>query len=246
MEIRSYIIEILNSSMIIQYLSETEKEYIISEYAMGEEAFEEAFRFENEKIRIAVSIFYNIVLKRSDIKNRKLVDSKICVFTIKNLAKIFSISEKGLYKSNNILYEKFPEFKESSKKHGDAVSEEVEKINKILEPILRSLKNHRRKTEPQAVSQKNLINIFLTTFEFIKLLYPDKGAIKIKEYLAHVQLNLFLAGHNVQEEKLESIFGEFVKHLNLALTDGRNEEDFIKVKDNYGKVENKVYIELGR
>jgi len=29
------------------------------------------------------------------------------------------------------------------------------------------------------------------------------------------------------------------------LTAGRNKEDFVRVKDIYGKYENKVYVELG-
>lgn len=91
-----------------------------------------------------------------------------------------------------------------------------------------------------------LVRIFNCTLYCLQYLYSDKSAIKIKEFLGHVQANIYIAGYDVKEKKLVELFGEIAKDTDIILTTGRNKEDFIKVKDIYGNYENKVYVELRR
>ncbi|MDW8802471.1 hypothetical protein P8V03_15080 [Clostridium sp. A1-XYC3] len=229
---------------ISDYLNKEEKKYIIRLFKEYEKIFQKAYEFENNKDRIAVIIFYNLLITDEEIKNRKMKDSSKLMFSLKNLSKITQLPEKSLYVINNKFQQRF------SNLIKDIISKNTgkmdESFSKLVENLLKNIKKHRRKIDNQQISNKVMMNIFLTTFENVKSLYSDKNAIKIKEYLIHMQANMILAGYNVDEEKLEEIFSQFSKHLGFELSDGRNEEDFVAVKDIYGKCDNKVYIEFRR
>lgn len=241
MLIREEIEKVLNIEEIKSYLKKEEKKYIISEYKKKEKSLEKEYEFENSKDKIAIVVLYNIIMSNQELKNRKIKDSTKLVFSLKNLASITHKSEKGLYKLNS-------EFDNKFKKLVDGNIDETDEsgTNKIIENLLKNIKKYRRKIEINEISNKTMINILLMVFQSTKMLYTDKTAIKIKEYLAHVQAAMVIAGYNVDEYKIEQIFCELSKHLEIEFTDGRNEEDFVKIKDIYGKYDSKAYIEFGR
>jgi hypothetical protein len=246
MQFKEELNKILEVEEIVKYINEQEKIYIENMFNSMEEEFEAAYEFENNRNRIGIVIFYNIVMINEDLRKRKLGETKSSVFGFKNLAKILGISEKSLYELNNKFNEKFPQYKDKIKENKNKIEGEDGKLNKLQNSLIRNISKNRRKTEPQQINMRTLATIFKYTYEYLKVLYVDKNAIKITEFLTHVQLNLFLAGHKVEQEKLEELFGESLKYLDVTLTDGRNEEDFVKVKDNYGNIENKVFIEFRR
>lgn len=184
----------------------------------------------DEEVLSAI-IFYNIIKLHSDLKNRKRSkESKACIFSIKNLSDLVGISSKTFSKFNlDLLMEK-----ESTQ-----IKDE--------KSLVKLISKNRRKTKPVDLTKRNLINIFNYNYQYLSFLYSDKSAIKIKEYLIHVKVSLYLAGYiDISIEKLQELFGEYCMYLNMQLTDGRNSEDFVKVKNKLGNEDFKVYIELMR
>lgn len=244
MTIRQEIEKLIEIEEISNYLNKEEKKYIMKLFKENEKDFQKVYEFENNQDRIATIIFYNLLITSNELKNRKIKDSSKLMFSLKNLSKTIQLPEKSLYAINNNFQQRFSNLIEDLNIKN--VNDVDEVANRLIENLLKNIKKRRRKTDNQQISNRTMMNIFLTTFENVKALYSDKNAIKIKEYLVHMQANMILAGYNVDEEKIEQIFSEFSKYLGLELTDGRNEEDFVKIKDVYGKYDNKVYIEFRR
>lgn len=244
MTVKEALIEILNNDGISQQLSLDEKNIIMEYYSRFEDQFEKEYQWEDSKNKIAGIILYNIVQSDNDLKKRKSFDNKGLLFSIKSISSIIGIGEKAFYKLNNEFKEKFSYFNKSPKEKSDAKEETINENR--LSPLINTIKKCRRKSEPPPLNKGMLVRIFNYTLYCLQYLYSDKSAIKIKEFLGHVQANIYIAGYDVKEKKLTELFGEIAKDTDIILTAGRNKEDFIKVKDIYGNYENKVYVELRR
>lgn len=242
MTVKEALIEILNNNEISQHLSLDDRNIIMECYSRFEEQFEKEYQFEDSKCKIAGVILYNIVQLNNDLKKRKSADNKGLLFSIKSISLITGIGEKTFYRLNNEFKEKFSYFNKKSTKEKD--NEKEETINENRFPLINAIKKCRRKSSPPQLNKGMLIQIFNCTLYCLQYLYTDKSAIKIKEFLCHVQVNIYIAGYDVKEKKLVELFGEIAKDTDIILTAGRNKEDFIKVKDIYGNYENKVYVEL--
>jgi len=242
--IREALEEILDKNEISQYLSLEDRNIIMENYSRFEEPLEKEYQFDSSKYRVAGVVLYNIVQLSDDLKNRKLADNKGLVFSIKSICKIVGIGEKAFYRLNNEFKEKFDYFNKKTQKERNNKKEKVIDENK-LSNLMGIIKKYRRKSVPPHLNRETLIQIFNHTLYCLQYLYIDKSAIKIKEFLGHVMVNIYIAGYDVKEKKLTELFGEIAKDTDIMLTAGRNKEDFVRVKDIYGKYENKVYVELG-
>ncbi|OFI07129.1 hypothetical protein CLOACE_05340 [Clostridium acetireducens DSM 10703] len=236
MDFDDRILQLLNNDKISKYLDEKEKNNVIREFQKYKGKYEKYKTDKNAKI-LSYIIFYNVINKNDTLKKKKLENSKKKIFTIKNLASILKISEKSFSKLNKEIFNKNINVQKYNNK--DKNLNEFKNINKII-------KKYKRNTKAPNLTKKGLIAIFKINYEYLKFLYSDKTAIKIKEYLANVYMNLSLAGYNIEYSKLEELFGEYFKYLNIVVTDGRSSKDFVKIKDIYNNENFKVYIEFMR
>jgi hypothetical protein len=160
---------------------------------------------------------------------RKVVKGRVSDLKIENIVSIFEELDEnakrkciGILSGNNVVTEK------------NKTTTNVE----IVPDICKS----RRKEKPKQIIKSILISIFNETLTYSKLLYSDKEKIKIKEYLAHVQVNLYMAGYDVTEIKMQQIFTDFFVELDFDLEEGSDEEDFIAVREMNGNVIIREYI----
>lgn len=230
------------------YLSDADKNYLLDYYEKFEIDFEREYASAKNKNLIAGVIFYNIILTDKNLKNRKQnTTNKKVVFSMKFVASLLDTSTGIISRLNSKFHEKFSHFQKVALKDKKAkAAPKDKKEDKYLSLIVKLIKKSKRKTETPKLTKNILLKMLNLTCEYLKVFYSDKNAIKIKDYLTHLQVNLFIAGYKVDESKLKELFGDFHIDAGLSLTDGRNHNDFVKVKDIYGNIENKVYIDFRR
>ncbi|NME94795.1 hypothetical protein [Clostridium cochlearium] len=229
MSIEDKVLELIKYEKISKYINEKERNKILEESQKYKKIYDEN---KNDE-RVVCIILYNIILQYEDLKNKKLENGNKKVFTIKNLSSMIGISDRTFSTLNKKIFKKDNKTKKGKNKS------EFNSVNKII-------KKYKRHSKPSDLTKKKIIGIFKYNYEYLKLLYSDKTAIKIKEYIAHIYMSLFLAGYNIEYEKIEELFGRYCKYLNIVLTDGRDSKDFVKIKDIYDNEEFKVYIEFMR
>lgn len=232
MSIEEKILELIKHEKISKYLNSKEKNKILKETQKYKKIYEENKTNKDDE-RLACIILYNIVSQEEDLKNKKLENENKKVFTMKNLSSMIDISDRTFSALNKRFFKKDNKSKKRKNKS------EFNSLNKII-------KKYKRHSKPLDLTNKKIIGIFKYNYEYLKFLYSDKTAIKIKEYISHIYMSLFLAGYNVEYKKVEELFGDYCKYLNIILTDGRDSKDFVKIKDIYDNEDFKVYIEFMR
>ncbi|MCB2291343.1 hypothetical protein LGK97_16575 [Clostridium sp. CS001] len=160
-----------------------------------------------------------------------VVKGRVSDLKIENIIMIFEeLDENAKRKCLNILNE-----------NNNDIENNKEVTNATLIP---DISKSRKKEKPKQIIKSKLISIFNETLTYVKLLYSDEEKIKIKNYLAHVQTNLYMAGYDVTEIKMQEIFMMFFTELNFDLVEGSYEEDFVAVKDMNGNIIVREYISL--
>ena len=88
-----------------------------------------------------------------------------------------------------------------------------------------------------ALDEGNWIAIFRRTHRLLAHLYGDKTHVDILHYLAHVELNLRLAGYSLGRQIIADQFGKLFPHLGLQAAKGRDARKFVYLHDVFGRQE---------
>lgn len=162
---------------------------------------------------------------------KMVIKGRVSDLKIENIIMIFEeLDENAKRKCINILNE-----------NNDNTENNKEVANGTLIP---DICKSRRKEKPKQIIKSKLISIFNETLNYVKLLYSDEEKIKIKNYLAHVQVNLYMAGYDVTEIKMQEIFMVFFTELNFDLAEGSDEEDFVAIKEMNGDIIVREFIRI--
>lgn len=225
MNIQENVLNLLSKDSLVNYIDENIKLKIVSKLKNYKNLDKIPNKNYSKEVLSAIFL-YKICCSDKSLKSLKIGNTKRLLFSIKNLSSLIDISEKKFSKLNKEL----------------DLSEQTS--NKTNITITKTIQKYRRNTPPLELTKKRLINIFMYNYKYLKILYPDKTAIKIKEYLANIHIQLFMAGYDISYDKLEELFGEYYIYLGIILSDGRNSKDFVKIKDIYKKYYFKVYMEF--
>jgi hypothetical protein len=88
-----------------------------------------------------------------------------------------------------------------------------------------------------ALDDEEWIRVFQVVQRLLSHLYHDKTHIEILHYLAHVEMNLVLAGYQGAREELAIRFGTLFPHLGFQAVKGRDARKFVYVRDVFGRQE---------
>ena len=88
-----------------------------------------------------------------------------------------------------------------------------------------------------ALDEGNWIAIFRRTHRLLTHLYGDKTHVDILHYLAHVELNLRLAGYALGRQIIADQFGKLFPRLGLQAAKGRDARKFVYLHDAFGRQE---------
>jgi hypothetical protein len=88
-----------------------------------------------------------------------------------------------------------------------------------------------------ALDEGNWIAIFRRTHRLLAHLYGDKTHVDILHYLAHVELNLRLAGYALGRQIIADEFGKLFPRIGLQAAKGRDARKFVYLHDVFGRQE---------
>jgi hypothetical protein len=88
-----------------------------------------------------------------------------------------------------------------------------------------------------ALDEGNWIAIFRRTHRLLAHLYGDKTHVDILHYLAHVELNLRLAGYALGRQIIADQFGKLFPRIGLQAAKGRDARKFVYLHDVFGRQE---------
>lgn len=100
-------------------------------------------------------------------------------------------------------------------------------------------------TPVAALDDTRWIAIFRETHRLLSHLYAEKSHIEILRYLAHVELNLVLAGYTVPCQAIQDQFGKLFHRLGLQPAKGRDPQKFVYLQDVFGMQQPFVLLKLG-
>jgi hypothetical protein len=80
--------------------------------------------------------------------------------------------------------------------------------------------------------------------QLLSHLYCDKTHIEILHYLAHVELNLMLAGYRGLDEVVAARFRTLFPQLGFQAVKGRDARKFVYVEDVFGRQEPFALLKL--
>jgi hypothetical protein len=88
-----------------------------------------------------------------------------------------------------------------------------------------------------ALDERNWIAIFRQTQRLLSHLYRDRTHVDIVHYLAHVELNLRVAGYKLGRHIIADQFDKLFPHLGLQAAKGRDARKFVYLHDVFGRQE---------
>jgi hypothetical protein len=75
-------------------------------------------------------------------------------------------------------------------------------------------------------------------------LYRDKTHIEILHYLAHIEMNMALAGYRGAREEIATRFGTLFPQLGFQAAKGRDARKFVYIQDVFGRQEPFALLKL--
>lgn len=100
-------------------------------------------------------------------------------------------------------------------------------------------------TPAAALNDARWVAIFRETQRLLSHLYGEKSHVEILRYLAHVELNLVLAGYSVPRQAIQDQFATLFPRLGLQPAKGRDPQKFVYLQDIFGRQEPFVLLKLG-
>lgn len=89
------------------------------------------------------------------------------------------------------------------------------------------------------------IDLFRETHRLLSVVYGERTHVEILRYLAHVELNLVLAGYRVSRQVVQDQFAKLFPRLHLEPAKGRDPRKFVYLHDVFGREEPFVLLRLG-
>jgi hypothetical protein len=99
-------------------------------------------------------------------------------------------------------------------------------------------------TRVAALDDHTWIGLFSDTHRLVSTLYRDRSHIEILLYLAHVEVNLLLAGYQLEPAAILDQFGKLFPRLGLQAAKGRDTRKFVYLHDTFGRQEPFALLKL--
>lgn len=120
----------------------------------------------------------------------------------------------------------------------------VKKGNKTEDNILKDISKNKSMDIRQRITNKDFIDFSKNTLNSLKFIYKDCNSIKIKIFISHLASNLYIANYDLSYDRISNLFSELGSYMDFVFEDGRDNNDFIPIKNYDGNVFNKVFIKL--
>lgn len=120
----------------------------------------------------------------------------------------------------------------------------VKKGSKKEESILKDISTNKSMDIRQRITNKDFIDFSKNTLNSLKFIYKDSNSIKIKVFISHLTSNLYIANYDLSYERISNLFGELASYMGFVFEDGRDNNDFVPIKNYDGNIFNKVFIKL--